>query len=85
MNRYTVSRTPPMSPIQFSTLKALNPFDQKPERGENHDGQSDIEEVPHGALLGVPLRAPPEPAARPGVVGQAAGGPFARASGASRA
>jgi hypothetical protein len=42
-----------MSPIQFSALKALDPLDQKPERGENHDGQTDIEEVPHGALLGV--------------------------------
>jgi hypothetical protein len=44
-----------MSPIQFSTLKALNPLDQKPERGENHDGQADIQKVLHGALLGVAL------------------------------
>ena len=42
-----------MRPIQFSTLKALDPLDQKPERGENHDGQSDVEQVPHVALLGV--------------------------------
>jgi hypothetical protein len=48
-----------MSPIQFSALKALNPLEQEPERGENHDGQTDIEKVLHGALLGVPLRAPP--------------------------
>jgi hypothetical protein len=52
-----------MSPIQFSALKALDPLDQKPERGENHDGQTDIQKVLHGALLGVPLRAPPGPAA----------------------
>jgi hypothetical protein len=69
-----------MSPIQFSALKALNPLEEKPERGENHDGQTDIEEVPHDALLGVSLCAPPGPAAHPGGVGQAAGGPFAQAS-----
>ena len=74
-NRYTVSRTPPMSPIQFSALKALDPLDEKPERGENHDGQTDIEEVPHDALLGVALCAPPGPAARPGGVGTGGGRP----------
>lgn len=38
----------------LSALKALDPLDEKDERGENHDRQPDIDEVEHGALLGVP-------------------------------
>jgi hypothetical protein len=38
-----------MSPIQFSTLKALDPLDQKPERGEDDNRQADKEKVLHGS------------------------------------
>jgi hypothetical protein len=48
MNRYTVSSTPPISPIQFSALRAFDPLDQQPEGSENHDRQPDIDEVEHG-------------------------------------
>src|SRR5215467_6431561 len=41
-----VSRTPPISPIQFSTLKALDPLDQEPEHQEGADGHADEAEVP---------------------------------------
>ena len=44
---------PAMRPIQFSALKALDPLDEEEERGEHHDGQPDVDEVEHGALLGV--------------------------------
>jgi hypothetical protein len=39
--------TPPMSPIQLSTLKVLDPLDHKPEHAEGDDRQSDEEQVLH--------------------------------------
>src|SRR5215813_3437370 len=51
-NRYTVSKKPPIRPIQFSALKSLNALHDEPEHAEDDDGQADIEQVPHGALLG---------------------------------
>ena len=47
-----VSRTPPIRPSQLLTLKALDPLDQQPERGEDDDGQADEQKVEHGVLLG---------------------------------
>jgi hypothetical protein len=47
MNRYTVSKTPPISPIQFSALKALDPLHEEPQHGEGDYGQADIEKVLH--------------------------------------
>jgi hypothetical protein len=44
---------PTIRPIQFSALKALDPLDEEEERGEYDDGQPDVDEVEHGALLGV--------------------------------
>jgi hypothetical protein len=44
---------PTMRPIQFSALKALDPLDEEEERGEYDDRQPDVDEVEHGALLGV--------------------------------
>ncbi len=55
-NRYTVSRTPPIRPIQFSTLKTFDPLDEEEERGEDNDRYADIEKIEHGALLGVSRR-----------------------------
>ena len=43
---------PPIRPSQFSALKALDPLDQKPECGEDDDGQADVDEVEHEVLLG---------------------------------
>ena len=37
----------------FSALKALDPLDEQEERGEHDDRQADVDEVEHGALLGV--------------------------------
>ena len=48
-----VSTMPPIRPIQFSALKALDPLDEQEERGEHDDRQPDVYEVEHGALLGV--------------------------------
>src|SRR5215471_11758733 len=39
---------PPIRPIQFSALKALDPLHQQPQRGEDDDDQADIEHVGHG-------------------------------------
>ena len=50
-----------MRPMMFSALKALDPLHEEEERGENHDGQPDIDEVEHGALQGFLLLAPPGP------------------------
>src|SRR5215510_5628390 len=47
---------PPIRPSQLLTLKPLDPLDQEPQRGENHDHQADIQHVKHGALLRVPGR-----------------------------
>jgi hypothetical protein len=59
MNRYTVSATPIMRPIRFSALKALDPLQDEEEHGEYHERQTDVEQVLHGALLGVkPVPAP---------------------------
>ena len=44
-----VSRTPPIKPSQLLTLKALDPLDQKPERGEDNNHQADIEKILHGS------------------------------------
>jgi hypothetical protein len=44
---------PTMRPMMFSALKALDPLDEEEERGEHDDRQADIDEVEHGALLGV--------------------------------
>jgi hypothetical protein len=44
-----VSRTPPIRPSQLLTLKALDPLDQKPERGEDDNGQADVEKILHGS------------------------------------
>src|ERR1700733_2262499 len=48
-----VSTTPPIRPIQFSTLKALNSLDQQQQHAERHDRQGDEEQVLHGTLLGI--------------------------------
>jgi hypothetical protein len=48
-----VTRTPTIRPIQFSALKALDPLDEKEERGEDDDRQPDVQEIEHRALLGV--------------------------------
>src|SRR5215472_17197581 len=39
---------PPIRPIQFSALKALDPLHQQPQRGEDDDRQADIQQVGHG-------------------------------------
>jgi hypothetical protein len=42
---------PPIRPIQFSALKALDPLQDEEEHGEDDDCQDDIEpvrQVPHG-------------------------------------
>jgi hypothetical protein len=44
-----VSSTPPIRPSQLLTLKALNPLDQKPERGKDNDRQADVEKILHGS------------------------------------
>ena len=44
-----VSSTPPIRPIQLLTLKALDPLDQKPERGEDDNRQANVEKVLHGS------------------------------------
>ena len=47
-----VSSTPPIRPSQLLTLKALDPLDQKPERGEDDNHQADIENILHGSSSG---------------------------------
>src|ERR1700690_1143796 len=42
-----VTRMPPIRPIQFSALKALNPLHQQPEEAEHENGQADICQVFH--------------------------------------
>ena len=44
----------------FSALKALDPLDEKEERGENHDRQPDVDEVKHGTLLAFRVRMHPD-------------------------
>jgi len=44
-----VSSTPPIRPSQLLTLKALDPLDQKPERGEDDNCQANVEKVLHGS------------------------------------
>ncbi|HYV76549.1 MAG TPA: hypothetical protein VE979_00325 [Streptosporangiaceae bacterium] len=44
-----VSSTPPIRPIQLLTLKALDPLDQKPQRGEDDNHQADEEKILHGS------------------------------------
>jgi hypothetical protein len=44
---------PTIRPMMFSALKALDPLDEEEERGEHDDRQADVDEVEHGALLGV--------------------------------
>jgi hypothetical protein len=39
---------PPIKPIQFSALKALDPLQDEEEHGEDDDRQPDIEQVRHG-------------------------------------
>ena len=48
-----VSATPPIRPIQFSTLKPLDPLEQQPQRAEGDNRQGDKEQVLHGTLLGI--------------------------------
>jgi hypothetical protein len=50
-NRKTVSKKPPISPIQFSALKVLNPLQDEEEYGEDDDRQPDAKQVQHGLLL----------------------------------
>jgi hypothetical protein len=54
-----VTMTPAIRPIRFSALKALDPLHKEEKRGENHDGQPDIDEVEHGALQGFLLMCAP--------------------------
>jgi len=68
-----------MRPMMFSALKALDPLHEEEERGENHDGQPDIDEVEHGALQGFLLVCAPLPGHPLGgrrVVGAACYGTF---------
>jgi hypothetical protein len=44
-----VNSTPPIRPSQLLTLKALDPLDQKPERGEDDNRQANVEKVLHGS------------------------------------
>jgi hypothetical protein len=44
-----------MRPIRFSALKVLNSLNEQEERGEDDDRQADVQQVGHGALLGVAL------------------------------
>jgi hypothetical protein len=39
-----------MRPIQFSTLKALDPLQNEEEHAETHESQDDIKHVRHGSL-----------------------------------
>jgi hypothetical protein len=48
---------PPISPIQFSTLKALNSLHQEPQHDEGNYGQADKEQIQHRLLLGPPIPA----------------------------
>ena len=68
-----VTMTPAIRPIRFSALKTLDPLDEEEKRGENHDGQPDIDEVEHGALQGFLLVCATWPATRSGA--RVAGGP----------
>ena len=64
--------TPAIRPIRFSALKTLDPLDEEEKRGENHDGQPDIDEVEHGALQGFLLVCATWPATRSGGCGRRA-------------
>ena len=44
-----VSKMPPIRPSQLLALKALDPLDQKPERGKDDDHKADIEKILHGS------------------------------------
>jgi len=44
----------------FSALKALDPLDEKEERGEDDDRQPDVDEVEHGTLLAFRVRTHPD-------------------------
>src|SRR5260370_12203471 len=59
-----VSTTPPIRPIQFSALKALDPLHQQPEEAEHEYGQADIGQVFHWSLQGSRNR-PESPCLRP--------------------
>jgi hypothetical protein len=50
-NRKTVSKKPPIRPIQFSALKVLNPLHDEDEYGEDDDRHADAKQVQHGLLL----------------------------------
>jgi hypothetical protein len=39
---------PTIRPSQLSTLKALDPLHQQPQRGEDDDRQADVQQVGHG-------------------------------------
>jgi hypothetical protein len=39
---------PPIKPIQFSALKALDPLQDEEEHGEYDDRQRDVKQVRHG-------------------------------------
>jgi hypothetical protein len=39
---------PPIRPIQFSALKALDPLQDEEEHGEDDDRQRDVKHVRHG-------------------------------------
>jgi hypothetical protein len=39
-----------MRPIQFSALKVLDHPHEKEERGEDHDGDADDEQIVHGSI-----------------------------------
>jgi hypothetical protein len=45
------SKAPKIRPTRFSALKALDPLQDEEEHGEHDDGQPDIEQVGHRALL----------------------------------
>jgi hypothetical protein len=43
-----VSSTPPISPIQFSALKGLDPLQDEEQHGEDDDRQAEEKQVPQG-------------------------------------
>src|SRR5215468_8330855 len=55
---------PAIRPIQLSALKALDPLDQQPQRGEDDNDQADVEHVGHG-----PSSDCHNPGAIPGISG----------------
>jgi hypothetical protein len=50
-NRKTVSKKPPIRPIQFSALKVFDPLQDEEKHGEDDDRQPDAKQVQHGLLL----------------------------------